>query len=238
MARHGGRLDAQQRPDAVDGQLPDERIERRGSRSPPCRHGCNRERGAFGSACRLPAERRRDTGGGASPCRERARGGVRIRYARRPEGPGGGARRPRRTPSPVHRAADGCPLPWSRPPRRALEGSCWRRTRRRRSWRSWAPARNGSRATRSGSRRGAAQQRDLGGIVGVVDRGSVGGGGLTGAPEPAHEVGADRVVQVVRVERERLDQVKRAARGPSISATATARLSATIAVGAKVRSWS
>ena len=50
------------------------------------------------------------------------------------------------------------------------------------------------------------QKRDLGGVVGAVDRGPVGGRGFVDAAEASEEVGPNRVEEVVPLERQGIDQ--------------------------------
>ena len=77
----------------------------------------------------------------------------------------------------------------------------------------------------------ARQERPLGVVRRKAQRALVGGGRLRAPPEPAQQVGASRVEEVVLGERavgaERLDEHAARRPGPSAIATATARLSST-----------
>jgi hypothetical protein len=81
------------------------------------------------------------------------------------------------------------------------------------------------------------QERDFGSVVGAVDRCAVGNRFCSVCPKEPEEVAADRVVKVIAVEGQPSMRLS-AACGPCIPATATARLSATIGVLVRDRSWS
>lgn len=77
----------------------------------------------------------------------------------------------------------------------------------------------------------------FGDVVASRDGGAVGGIGLLLATGADQEIGADRAPEVIRLERERLDE-RQADRRSLDLATATARLSATTELKATSRSWS